>query len=598
MHKLSRILIVYVLLAVVACGQVTEDSEVVLSDDASQSGEVASGSVMLNEDKGDTVSSSESSIGSLVDSPSGGAFRRLWADPPTLDPHLTSDTTSAGIVVEVFSGLVALDTDLNLVPDIAEGWSIDGNTYTFNLRDNVKFHNGRQVKAEDFKWSIERAADPVTASPVADTYLNDIVGAMEYIRGEADSISGIKVIDDLTLQITVDAPKAYFLAKMTYPTAYVVDRNVVEAGGRNWWVGDPIGTGPFKLDEYRIGERIILLRNDDYYREPPTVARIDMNLAGGQAMAMYENDEIDITGVSLFDLERVLDPEEPLHQELVVAPPGFTVSYIGFNTKKEINGLENPLSDRKFRQALNHAVDKELIAKEVLSDLVQPAYGILPPRFPGYNPDVSGLRFDPELAVKLVGESGYPDYLKDIQPGTTYYDLAQELLASNPNTGSGTPRIVITVPGTGGTVGLDLDVIIEMWRQTLGIVVEIDQAEWATYLEDLDRKKFQAFAGLGWSADYPDPQDFLDILFHSESSINHNGYSNPEVDSILEAARIEQDPVARVQMYHVAENMILEDAAWVPLWFTGDRYALVKSYVKGYKLTPMIVPKLSQIRIE
>ncbi|MDP6771962.1 MAG: ABC transporter substrate-binding protein, partial [Anaerolineales bacterium] len=255
MHKLSRILIIYVLLVVVACGQVTEDSEVVLSDYASQSGEVASGSVMLNEDKGDTVSSSESSIGSLVDSPSGGAFRRLWADPPTLDPHLTSDTTSAGIVVEVFSGLVALDTDLNLVPDIAEGWSIDGNTYTFNLRDNVQFHNGRQVKAEDFKWSIERAADPVTASPVADTYLNDIVGAMEYIRGEADSISGIKVIDDLTLQITVDAPKAYFLAKMTYPTAYVVDRNVVEAGGRNWWVGDPIGTGPFKLDEYRIGER-------------------------------------------------------------------------------------------------------------------------------------------------------------------------------------------------------------------------------------------------------------------------------------------------------------------------------------------------------
>ena len=157
---------------------------------------------------------------------------------------------------------------------------------------------------------------------------------------------------------------------------------------------------------------------------------------------------------------------------------------------------------------------------------------------------------------------------------------------------------MITVPGTGGSIGLDLEVIIEMWRQTLGLVVDIQQVEWATYLEDLDRKRFQAFAGLGWSADYPDPQDFLDILFHSESSINHNGYNNPDVDAILEDARIEQDPVARVLLYHQAQDIILDDAAWVPLWFTGDRYALIKSSVKGYQLTPMVVPKLMQVRIE
>jgi oligopeptide transport system substrate-binding protein len=396
--------------------------------------------------------------------------------------------------------------------------------------------------------------------------LNDIEGAMEYIEGNASEISGIKVIDNRTLQITIDAPKAYFLAKLTYPTAYVLDQETVEAGGRSWWVDNPVGTGAFKLAEYRIGERIVLERNDDYYRELALLDSIVMNLAGGQAMAMYENDEIDITGVGLFDLDRVLDPTEPLNQELVIAPPGFSVSYIGFNTTKP------PFDDPKFRQALNHSVDKELIATEVLSELVQPAYSILPPGFPGYTDEIEGLMYDPDLAKQLLEESAYAD--------------ADSL-----------PRIVVTVPGTGGTIGLDLEVILEMWKQTLGIEVEIQQVEWATYLEDLEDQKFQAFAGLGWEADYPDPQDFLDILFHTDSGINHGAYSNAAVDSVLEEARTESDVLRRIELYHEAEQLIVNDAAWMPMWFTGERYALVKPNVDGYAMTPMIVPKLQEISI-
>ena len=501
-----------------------------------------------------------------IDEAPTGVFRRLWADPPTLDPHLTSDTTSAGIVVEIFGGLVALNTQLQLVPDIAEKWTVeDGMVYTFTLRPNVKFHNGKPVTAQDFKWSLERSGDPKTASPVADTYLNDIVGFDDYFEGRSPEISGIKVIDDRTLQITIDGPKAYFLAKLTYPTAYVLDQEVVESGGRSWWIDNPVGTGPFKLDEYRIGERIVLERYSDYHREPAGVERVEMNLAGGQAMAMYENDEIDITGVGLFDLDRVRDPSEPLNKELVVAPPGFSISYIGFSRQP-------PFDDPKFRQALNHAVNKPLIATEVLSELVRPAYGILPPGLPGYDPELRGLEYDEVLARQLLSESKYAD------PDTR-------------------PRIVITVPGTGGTIGLDLEVIIEMWKQVLDIEVEIQQVEWATYLDDLDSKKLQAYAGLGWEADYPDPQDFLDILFHSESSINHGGYTNLEVDAILVEARTEQDVVRRIDLYHQAERMIVEDAAWVPLWYTGEQYVLVKPNVDGYQLTPMIVPKLKQIRI-
>ena len=497
----------------------------------------------------------------------GGVFRRLWSDPPTLDPHLTTDTTSSGVVVELFSGLVTMNTDLQLVPDIAESWEIDdtGTVYTFSLRKNAKFHDGKPITAHDVKWSLERAVHPDTASPVADTYLNDIIGVEKALEGETTEIEGVRVIDDHTIEFTIDAPKAYFLAKLTYPTAFVLDRENVEAGGRNW-TENPNGTGPFRLAEYRIGERIILERNENFYRQPAHVDSISMNLAGGQAMAMYENDEIDITGVGLFDLDRVLDPNEELNKELIIAPPDFSVSYVGFNTSMP------PFDDPKFRQALNHAVDKELIATEVLSELVEPAYGILPPGFPGYNENLVGLEYDPEFARQLLAESKYAD------PDTR-------------------PRIEVTVPGTGGTIGLDLEVIIEMWRQELGVEVEIQQVEWATYLEDLNQQRFQAYGGLGWQADYPDPQDFLDILFHTESSINHGAYSNPELDAVLEEARTEADLEKRVSLYHQAEKMIVDDAAWLPLWYAGERYVLIKPHVENYRVTPMIIPKLKEIRI-
>ena len=300
---------------------------------------------------------------------------------------------------------------------------------------------------------------------------------------------------------------------------------------------------------------------------PAHLDTIVMNLAGGQSMAMYENDEIDITGVGLFDLDRILDPTEPLNQELIIAPPDFNISYIGFNAQMP------PFDDSNFRKALNHAVDKELIAREVLSGLVVPAYGILPPGLPGYNPNLEGLRYDPELARSLLAQSKYAD------PDSR-------------------PRIVVTVPGTGGTIGLDLEVILQMWRDILDVRVEIQQVEWATYLEDLNRNAFQAYAGLGWEADYPDPQDFLDILFHTESSINHGDYSNLEADAILEEARVEPDATKRIALYQRAEEIIVNDAAWVPLWFQGERHLLIKPDIRGYRVTPMILPKLRQVRIE
>ncbi|MSQ40205.1 MAG: peptide ABC transporter substrate-binding protein [Dehalococcoidia bacterium] len=500
----------------------------------------------------------------------GGVFRRLWAEPPTLDPHLAQDTSSAAIVVEVFSGLVAISSDLQIIPDIAKGWEIadSGTTYTFHLRDDVRFHNGKRLTARDFKYSLERATDPRTQSPVAQTYLGDIVGAKEHLRGQANAVSGVQVLDDYTLRIKVDAPKVYILAKLTFPTAFVVDKENIEKLG-NRWAQAPNGTGPFKVKEYRIGDIVNLERNDGYYGGAPYLDRVEFILRGGSSMAMYENGEIDLAGVGLDALSRVEDPASPLNKELVTAAPQFSLSYIGFSITTP------PFDDIKVRQAMTYAINKELIASEVLGGLDVPAYSILPPGFPGYNAQLQGIRFDAERAKALLRASKY-----------------------DPSKGNFPKSVVLTVPGTGGSAGLDLEVVIELWRQTLGIEVEIRQVEWATYLQELNRRSMQLYAGLGWQADYPDPENFLDILFHSQSEVNHGAYANAQVDLLLEQARVEQNVQRRLQLYQDAERLITEEAFIIPLWYTGEQKALVKPYVKGYRFTPMTLPKLKDVWID
>ena len=528
----------------------------------------------------------------------GGEFTRLFGDPPTLDPALTSDTTSAALVVEIYSGLVSIDTDLFIIPDIAESWDItnDGRTYTFRLRTNVKFHDGKPVTAHDFKYSMERTLNPATESTVADLYLNDIVGAKAMLNGTANSVSGIRVLDDYTLEITIDAAKPYFLAKLTYPTAFVVDKENVESGAD--WTSRPNGTGPFKMVKWEIGESIRFERNDLFYNGPPHLDAVNFILSGGVGMTMYENNEIDFTGVGLADIDRVLDPTEELNRDLVISPPDYSISYIGLNTKMA------PFDDIKVRQALNLAINKELIADAVLSNLVTPAYGILPPGFPGFNQNLEGLHYDPEKAMRLMAESSYGQGDPEISELLLQADMTSDpderillLSQASAKAAANLPTIILSVPGGGGAVGLDTEVVLEMWRRFLGVDVEIQQSEFATFLNDLDRKRYQMFT-LGWVADYPDPQDFLDILFHSENSTNHTGYTNLEVDRLLEQARTEKDVETRIALYQQAEQIIVNESPWIPKWYEGDRYVLIKSHIKNYILTPLIVPKLKNIYLE
>ena len=479
-----------------------------------------------------------------------GVLRRIGNDPPTLDPHKVSDTTSAAYTVEVFGGLVTIGTDLKIKPDLAESWelSADRLTYTFHLRPGIRFHSGKTVTAEDVKFSLERALDPQTFSPTVDTYLDDVVGAEEKLEGRAQEVSGVRVVDADTIEITIDAPKAYFLAKLTYPTAFVVDRENIEEEGRDW-VRKPNGTGPFKLKEYRIGERLVLERNPHYHLGAAKLEAVEFLLSGGSAMAMYENGEIDITGVGLADLDRVTNTNEPLNKELVVAPPDFDIFYIGFNVK------EPPFDDIKVRQALNHSINKQLIADRVMANTVVPAKGDTAaglPRLRGRDPGPGIRTREGEgpaggITVRGGNASDHPDC-------------------------AGYGRL-----GGAGPGGHCADVAGDAWGW------RSSSSRWSgrRFLRTCAPRSSRSSPGVGWAADYPDPQNFLDILFHSKSPLNHSGYSNPELDRLVESARVAETWEERASLYRHAEQLVVTDAAWVPLWFTGERMVLIKPLRSG-----------------
>ena len=252
------------------------------------------------------------------------------------------------------------------------------------------------------------------------------------------------------------------------------------------------------------------------------------------------------------------DPANWLSAELSVVPQ-LDIYYLAFDVH------EAPFDDPKVRQAFNLAVDRAKLADVVLSGMVRPAEGIVPPGMPGYEREGALLRFDPEQARRLVTESSYKDV-------------------------SRMPPITLSIGGSSGELPPHVEALVAMYHDNLGVTVAVEQTE-----NVLDGRS--SFWTAGWSADYPDPENFLDILFHSRSDLNRMGYANAEVDKLLEAARVEMDTAQRMWLYAEAERAITADAPWVPLWHTAD-YVLAKPYVKGGSPAAAIIPWLSSVRID
>lgn len=492
------------------------------------------------------------------------ALRTFLWNFETLDPAFTTGILEAEYVVHIFSGLTALNDKLEVVPDLAEKWSVsqDGRIYTFTIRKNARFHDGRAVTAADVKFSIERAADPRLASPVALTYLGDIEGFASRLSGQTAEVSGVRVKDDSTIEIALDEPRVYFLAKLTYPVSYVVDRQNV-ATGPDWWL-QPNGTGPFKVARLRPGDTLSLVRHEGYYGTKPALTGVEY-LAVAPVEA-YEANEIDIAVVDLADIERVTDKSDPLNRELRVRTD-LDIQYLAMSVTAK------PFDDPKVRQAFNHALDRDRIATVTLKRTVIKADGILPPGLPGKSDRTRGLDFDVSRARQLISESSYRD--------------TQNF-----------PEISLTVMGTRTAPPPEINAIVATYRQSLGVDVRVRQLNRDDFIaaaqKDRDRPQL---CMTGWIADYADPQNFLDILFHSKSRENVSRYANPEVDRLLERARTERDNAVRMKLYQDAEIQIIQDAPWVPMWHT-KRYTLVKPWVQGYTGTSVVQPWLKSISLK
>lgn len=497
-----------------------------------------------------------------------GEFRIARAEPINLDPAQITDVSSAVIAVEVFGGLLMLDQSLRIAPDLAESvpaaqLNSDGTvTFRFTIRDNATFHDGKRITAEDFKWSLERNLHPETLSPTAPDFLGDIVGASEYLRNRADEVVGIQVIDDVTLDITIKQQTTVFLYKLTYPTAFVLDRDQVEADPERWALA-PNGSGPFRLTDWQLGEGLTLERFDDYHLEPAQVRKVTVRFAGG-SVEQFENDELDQAFIGLNDIERVRDPASELNP-LYVSRSELSVFYLAFNVSQP------PFDDPNVRLALAHAIDKTTIVEDVLDDLLVAAHQIVPPGLVAHDPDYRGIVFDPELAQELLAESRYA--------GTTFVD-----------------EIRLTIPGAGATPGSVFEAIQDMWRQHLGLEIEIQQVEFATFISEVDRGLY-GFFSLGWSLDYPDPHNVLDYKFHSASLGNDTQLDSDEIDALLEEARYSLDQELRTGIYQDVDRMLVEDAIWIPLYYSVA-HEVVKPYVQGYEPTRTVIPHLRYVSIE
>lgn len=495
--------------------------------------------------------------------PRDSAFTMRLGEPTTLDPAIARETTSHFFVTSLFSGLVRISSDFAIESDLAEDVRVDvtGLVYTFTLRDGITFHDGTPITAEDFKYSIERAADAALHSETAPRYLGDIVGVTEKLNGEAEEVSGVEVVDERTIRITIDEPKEYFLAKLTYPSAAIVDRRTVEPLGFDWWMSDDInGSGPYRLARWEKEEVVVLQRFDDYH-SPAALEYMVSPLAalpGVGGLAMYLSDAWDAIPVGTGSLDFVRE-SEGLSGQLSEFDQ-LTTYYLG------VDGTKPPFDDSKVRRAFLMALDRERLIDVVYDGNVQFAKGLLPPGMPGYSESLRGIPYDSEAARRLLAESKYADDF---------------------------PEVVFSAVDVDGEPTELVQFVVAAWQQELGVDVQVELHESDVYYYSLENVVGNVWHS-GWVADYPDPENFLDLLLHTQPL---NGrFVNDHFDTLIEGARAEWDRETRLSMYGEAEQLLIDEAGLFPLFHVKD-YVLVRPRVEGFRMNALGQPDVAGITL-
>jgi len=472
-------------------------------------------------------------------------------DPTTLDPALVRDADTAFIDRQIFRGLVKLGVDLNAEPDLADrvDLSPDQLTYSFHLRDGIKFQSGAPIRASDVQFSLERAtaadiAQQAGGSIPALTFLSDIAGVAEHASGKSAHVSGIKVVNDSTVSITLTHPMANFLVKLAGTPASVVQQSNVERGG-DWW-RTPNASGPFGITRWDAGQQLVLGANVNYLPEPPTLKTVTFLFGAGASdpLTLYERNQVDVAAVPDDAVDRIQAENSPERAQLIVTPQ-LSESYV------LINPNIAPFNDIKVRKALIMGFDRSKIATVTYDGHVQVANGVVPAGLQG---------------------SGWTSTMPGYDPAA-----AKALLAQTPVGETSTPLTFYT-SGDYAPVAMKLQ-----YEANLGIKADVVQLEFQDYINDITARKLPVLT-LDWVADYPDPEDFLRTLFYSTSTENYIGYNNPDVDKLLDAAGAERDTAKRSALYEEAQQKIIDDAVVIPV-YDDVEYQVIKPYVHGLDVT-------------
>jgi ABC-type transport system substrate-binding protein len=481
----------------------------------------------------------------------------LTAEPTNLDPMLIDDVSTGEMLAQVYEGLLYINETNQIVPLLADGLptvSSDGRTYTFKIRKGATFQNGRQVTAEDVRYSYNRFLQPALNSPVAMIVVDDILGAKEVANGKAKELAGIKVLDPMTVQITLISPRPYFLGKGT--TVPILAKEVIEKGKKdergNYIIdaANSIGTGPFRITAYQRQSKVVLEANPNYYLGAPKLKEIDrpIVLENKTVRNLYDTSELDMAQSNVEDYQQ--DKDNPDLKGQLFLNPTARFDYIEIGEKQFA-----PFKDKRVRQALACAVDKDAIVASVLEGVGKKAAGILAPGMPGYDPNFVGMPHDPERARKLLAEAGY---------------TAQKPL----------PAFTLVVREQTPIWERIAQVLKDQWA-AVGITANLQDMEWGTLLKNESRKTFDANV-MGWTAGYLDQNSVLSALLRSDSPQNTLGYANPEMDKLLNAADTSTDPKKRMALYRQAEEKAVQDAVVIPLDFPIIP-ELRKPYVSGVR---------------
>lgn len=470
------------------------------------------------------------------------------SDATQLDPHKGTDIPSANVYHgKIYEGLVTQDENMDIQPALATEWTrIDDLTWEFKLRENVTFHDGTPFTADAVKKTFERILNPETASPRIKLF---------------EMITQINIIDDYTIQFVTEYPFSPLLANFAHYSGGIINPKAIDEFGDTLGQ-NPSGTGPFKFESWISGQEIVLSKNDNYWGQKPKVDQVVFKVVPEDAtrIAMVETGQAHIAEpVQVNDVARI----EASSNMVLNRSDALGIDYVGFNLKKE------PFNDVRVRQAINYAVDTDIILSGVYNNVGTKATAPMGPGVWGHNPNLEGYSYDINKAKELLKEAGYPNGFN-----TTIW--------TNDN-----------------KARIDVAEVIQSQLKGVGINAEIKVLEWGAYLEATAKGEHDMFI-LGWSNMTGDADYNQYFLFHSDAqgeAGNRTFYSNPEVDNYIDLARQESDPDKRLELYAKAQEIEMQDASMILLRNDEDLVALSNN-VKGFWMHPAGILMINDVSIQ